>query len=123
MHQRQFDKPCCWPRAKQEVEEVEARAKQEVERVEARAKQEVERAQAETEETKKELNLTRGRLDDANKYITSDIQEINKKDKEIKELKKELKGLDLILLALKILRQSVHVPHLNCSNQARLCRC
>ena len=49
-------------------------------------------------------------------------QGIKKKDKVIEGLKKELKMLDLVILALKILRQLVNMLRLNCSNQAQLCR-
>ena len=85
-------------------------------------KKELERAQARTEEAEKELKLTRERLDAVNECRNSYRQEIKKKDEEIERLKKELKMLDLVILALKILRQPVNTLRLNCSNQARLCR-
>ena len=109
-------------RAQAKTEETEKRAKEELERAQAKTEEIEKLAKEELNLINKELELTRGRLDNANNLRKSDTQEIDKKDREINELKKELKGLDLILLALKILRQPVNMLRLNCSNQARLCR-
>ena len=109
-------------RAKERAHEEESERAQESKNKLNLIKKELERAQARTEEAEKELKLTRERLDAVNECRNSYRQEIKKKDEEIERLKKELKMLDLVILALKILRQPVNTLRLNCSNQARLCR-